>query len=88
MAAFPPKLIERSAHAEWPLCTCLIASADSSFFPEMFLECTQIELKRAIIDLDQAIVISLARRTYPILTSLVYLSTCVSSAKTLIGAVR
>lgn len=63
------------------------SSADPRLLPETLFECTQVQLKRAIIDLNQAIVISLARSMYLIRTSLVYLPICVSSPKTLIGAV-
>jgi hypothetical protein len=54
----PLKWIERSAHAGCPFCTCLIAGADPAPFLEAVLECTRVRLKRALIDLNQAIVMS------------------------------
>jgi hypothetical protein len=54
----PIKRIERSAHAGCPLCTCLIANAETSWLPEAVLECTRVQLSRAIIDPKQAIVMS------------------------------
>jgi hypothetical protein len=51
----PVKWIERSAHLGCPLCTCLIASAQTSWLPEAILETTPVKLRRAIIDQKQAI---------------------------------
>jgi hypothetical protein len=54
----PLKWIGRSAHAGCPLCTCLIASADTSFLTQTVVEGTRVQLRRAIIDPNQAIVMS------------------------------
>lgn len=51
----PINWIKRSADAGCPLCTCLIASAQTDWLPEAILETTQVELRRAIIDSQQAL---------------------------------